>query len=46
MSHWKVIIKEVYPNLDVLPSGGKSKNPTQVLNSANFEAMIADLRDR
>ena len=42
----EVIIKEVYPNLDVLPSGGKSKNPTQVLNSARFEAMIVDLRDR
>ena len=42
----EVIMKEVYPNLDVLPSGGKSKNPTQVLNSAKFEAMIADLRDR
>jgi capsular exopolysaccharide synthesis family protein len=42
----EVTIKEVYPNLDVLPSGGKSKNPTQVLNSAKFEAMLADLRDR
>jgi len=42
----EVIMKEVYPNLDVLPSGGKSKNPTQVLNSAKFEAMLADLRDR
>ena len=42
----EVIIKEVYPNLDVLPSGGKSKNPTQVLNSAKFEAMLANLRDR
>ena len=42
----EVIIKEVYPNLDVLPSGGKSKNPTQVLNSAQLEAMFADLRDR
>ncbi|MDP5079261.1 MAG: polysaccharide biosynthesis tyrosine autokinase [Opitutales bacterium] len=42
----EVIIKEVYPNLDVLPTGGKSKNPTQILNSAKFEAMFADLRDR
>lgn len=42
----EVIIKEVYPNLDVLPSGGKSKNPTQVLNSAKFEAMLAQLRER
>jgi capsular exopolysaccharide synthesis family protein len=41
-----VLVKEVYPNLDVLPSGGKSKNPTQVLNSSTFESMLADLRDR
>ncbi len=41
-----VIIREVYPNLDVLPTGGKSKNPTQVMNSAKFEAMFAELRDR
>ncbi|MEE2987959.1 MAG: polysaccharide biosynthesis tyrosine autokinase [Verrucomicrobiota bacterium] len=42
----KVIVKEVYPNLDVLSTGGKSKNPTQVLNSSQFEAMFAVLRDR
>lgn len=42
----ELLLKEVYPNLDVLPSGGKSKNPTQVLNSAKFEAMFADLRNR
>ena len=42
----EVIVKEVYPNLDVLSTGGKSKNPTQVLNSSQFEAMFAVLRDR
>ncbi|MEO0508274.1 MAG: polysaccharide biosynthesis tyrosine autokinase [Verrucomicrobiota bacterium] len=42
----EVIINEVYPNLDVLPTGGKSKNPTQVLNSEQFEGMFAELRDR
>ena len=31
------IIKEVYENLDVLPSGGKAKNPTAILNSGKFE---------
>lgn len=41
----EVILKEVYPNLDVLTSGGKSKNPTQVLSSTKFEAMFALLRD-
>ena len=42
----EVIAKEVYPNLDVLSTGGKSKNPTQVLNSAQLETMFAVLRDR
>ncbi|MBL6829605.1 MAG: polysaccharide biosynthesis tyrosine autokinase [Puniceicoccaceae bacterium] len=42
----EVIVKEVYPNLDVLSTGGKSKNPTKVLNSAQFEAMFAVLSDR
>ena len=42
----EVITKEVYPNLDVLSTGGKSKSPTQVLNSAKFEARFAVLRDR
>ena len=42
----ELIIKEVYPNLDVLPTGGKSNNPIQVINSSKFEAMLADLRDR
>ncbi len=42
----EVIVKEVYPNLDVMPTGGKSKNPSEVLNNAKFEAMLAELRDR
>ena len=42
----EVLLREVYPNLDVLPSGGKSKNPTQLLNSAQFESLMAELRDR
>jgi len=41
-----LILKEVYPNLDVLPAGGASKNPTQVLNSARFETLLAQLRDQ
>lgn len=39
------IVKEVYPNLDVLPSGGKAKNPTAVLNNSKFESMLLRLRD-
>lgn len=41
-----VIIKNVQPNLDVLPSGGRSKNPAQNLTSKNFEVMLAELRKR
>lgn len=41
-----IVLKEVYPNLDVLPTGGVSKNPTQVLNSARFEILMAQLRDQ
>lgn len=41
-----VLIRGVQPNLDVIVSGGRSKNPTQVLNSKGFEQAIADLRKR
>ena len=40
------IVKEVYPNLDVLPSGGKAKIPTAILNDNKFESMLLQLRDR
>lgn len=40
------IVKNVQPNLDVLPSGGRAKNPTQILNSKSLELMISDLRKR
>ena len=39
-----VIVREVQPNLDVLPSGGRSKNPAQNLTSKNFEVMLSDAR--
>jgi len=41
-----VTLRNVHPNLDVITSGGRAKNPTQVLNSKGFELMIADLRKR
>ena len=41
-----VIIKEVAPGLDVLTTGGRSKSPTQTLNSKTFAQMISDLRKR
>ena len=42
----EVIIKGMQPNLDVLPSGGRSKNPAQNLTSKNFEVMLTELRKR
>jgi succinoglycan biosynthesis transport protein ExoP len=42
----QVVIKGVHANLDVIPAGGRAKNPTQILNSRNFEHMLADLRKR
>ena len=42
----EVVIKDVFPGLDVIPTGGRAKNPTHVLNSKGFEQMVADLRKR
>ena len=41
-----VILKDVHPNLDVIPTGGRAKNPTQILNNKSFEIMVSDLRKR
>ena len=40
------VIKNVHQNFDVLPAGGRAKNPTHILNSKNFELMISDLKKR
>ncbi len=40
------IVRSLHPNFDILPAGGRAKNPTQILNSKNFETMISDLRKR
>ena len=42
----QVILKGIHPNLDVLTTGGRAKNPTQVLNGKNFALMLSDLRKR
>lgn len=42
----EVLLKDVAPNLDVIPTGGRAKNPTHILNSQNFEQLILDLRQR
>jgi polysaccharide biosynthesis transport protein len=41
-----VTLRDVHPNLDVIPAGGRARNPTQVLNSKGFEIMISDLRKK
>jgi capsular exopolysaccharide synthesis family protein len=40
------IIKDVRPRLDVLPTGGRSNNPSQLLNGKEFAQMLSDLRKR
>ena len=42
----EVIIKGIHPTLDIISAGGRAKNPTQILNSKNFENLIAELRKR
>lgn len=39
-----VVVRNLHPNLDVLPAGGRAKNPTHILNSKAFEVMVSDLR--
>ncbi len=41
-----VVIKNVQPNFDVIPSGGRSKSPAQNLSSNRFEAALAELCKR
>jgi len=40
------LIREVAPNLDVLPTGGRARSPTQVLGSPAFAALLGELRER
>tara|TARA_R100000027_G_scaffold38992_1_gene28888 strand:- start:28288 stop:30579 length:2292 start_codon:yes stop_codon:yes gene_type:complete len=41
-----VIVKEVTPNCDILPTERAPDNPTQVLNSVEFEQLLIQLRHR
>ena len=41
-----LIVKEQHANLDVMPSGGRAKNPTQMLNNRRFVRLIGELRKR
>lgn len=46
MSIDEVVMRDLHPNFDIIPAGGRAKNPTQILNSRNFEVMVSDLRKR
>jgi succinoglycan biosynthesis transport protein ExoP len=41
-----VTVKNLHPGLDIIPAGGRAKNPTQILNSKGFEVMISELRKK
>ena len=42
----EVIVRGPHEKLDILPAGGRAKNPTQILNSKGFELMISELKKR
>lgn len=42
----EALIKDFYPNLDVLPAGQKAKNPTQILNSNEFLGLLEQLSEQ
>lgn len=42
----EAILKDVQPGLDILPTGGRAKNPTHILSNKTFEVMVSDLRKR
>ncbi|HEX3730386.1 MAG TPA: CpsD/CapB family tyrosine-protein kinase, partial [Opitutaceae bacterium] len=42
----EVIVKNMGENLDVILTGGRSKSPTQALNSKAFALMLSELRKR
>jgi capsular exopolysaccharide synthesis family protein len=42
----EVLVKDVRPRVDIIPTGGRSKNPTQILNSKEFAAMLSELKKR
>ncbi len=38
-----IVTRNVHPNLDAIATGGRAKDPIQVLNSREFEALVAEL---
>lgn len=41
-----VVQKDAFTNCDILTTGGRAKNPTQILSSKNFERLVAEVRKR
>lgn len=41
-----VIMRNIQPGLDIIPAGGRAKNPTHILNSKQFEVVVSELRKR
>ncbi|MDX2187239.1 MAG: polysaccharide biosynthesis tyrosine autokinase [Opitutaceae bacterium] len=37
------IIREIHPNLDIMITGGRAKNPIRLLNSSEFDQFVQDL---
>jgi len=40
------VVKDFYPGLDVLPTGGRTNNPTQIFNSKEFADFIVRMRQQ
>lgn len=41
-----LIQRDFVYNMDILPAGGKAKNPTQILNSPKFGELLGELKER
>ena len=42
----EIVVKNVHPNLDVITSGGRTKNPIQLFNTPEFETLVEELSRR
>ncbi len=40
------VVKDYYPGMDVLPTGGRTNNPTQIFNSREFADFITRMRQQ
>ena len=40
------IVKDFYPGMDVMPTGGRTNNPTQIFNGRDFSDFVARMRQQ